>query len=307
MNINEHKGIKMNTKQCNKCNQTKATTAFSKNKTNADGLATDCRECRAAEYAANKGQIAAKKAAYHQDNKLKITRQKRVYRANIKGINLSYSDWFWSVDGICPVSGEDLNLTTDAGVGKGSFGPVMWSTEANNWTQNNTYVLAPKYTKVFGTLSNEELVDFSLWVLNDIRALYQSPRLVEDKKVFRGWFDVAKRRANVKGVPFELDLFSLVVPQLCPVLGIELKRGTDGKPSHTSPSLDRVVPAKGYTKDNTNVISHKANIAKSNLTVDELYQLAHWITNIALAEQTTTRIRSLHDDISNPIPAQSAG
>lgn len=52
------------------------------------------------------------------------------------------------------------------------------------------------------------------------------------------------------------------------MLGIPLFKS--GKTSANSPTLDRKNSALGYTKDNVWVISHRANSAKSNLTIDEL-------------------------------------
>lgn len=81
----------------------------------------------------------------------------------------------------------------------------------------------------------------------------------------------AKKRARIKGVPFDLTVEDLEFPEVCPVLGIPISRSPNGGwhwPS--SPSLDRINPALGYTKDNIRIISFRANTLKNNASVKEL-------------------------------------
>lgn len=68
----------------------------------------------------------------------------------------------------------------------------------------------------------------------------------------------ARKRAMRLGVPFTLKKEDIVIPAQCPVLGIELVQQF-GQASDASPSLDRIVAEKGYTKENTIVISMRAN------------------------------------------------
>jgi len=83
---------------------------------------------------------------------------------------------------------------------------------------------------------------------------------------------LAKLRARRENVPFSLTTEDIVVPDVCPVLGIKIVPYTAGTtPRHNSnPTLDRVVPSRGYTKENTHVISFRANRLKSNATLAEL-------------------------------------
>jgi hypothetical protein len=87
-----------------------------------------------------------------------------------------------------------------------------------------------------------------------------------------------KQRAKKKGLPFNLDLEDVIIPEKCPVLGIKMahNRGRSG-PSWSSPTVDRIVPEKGYTKGNVKVISNRANFVKSNATADELMAIAKYM------------------------------
>jgi hypothetical protein len=80
---------------------------------------------------------------------------------------------------------------------------------------------------------------------------------------------MAKHRAKRKGLPFDLAIEDIAIPERCPMLGILLVRGTD-KLHDASPTLDRIRAAKGYVKENIRVISYKANRAKNNLTLEEM-------------------------------------
>lgn len=87
----------------------------------------------------------------------------------------------------------------------------------------------------------------------------------------------AKQRAEQKQIPFDLDLRGIHIPQVCPVLGIPLSVNVGGKTGAPgSPSLDRYDPHKGYIVGNTVVISHRANLLKSDATLSEWRALVSW-------------------------------
>lgn len=89
----------------------------------------------------------------------------------------------------------------------------------------------------------------------------------------------AKKRAKAKDLPFDLDIDYLlsIYPKdnLCPVFGFELSFGyKDGV--FNSPSLDRIIPALGYTKGNVIFVSHKANCIKSNASPEEIIRVGEF-------------------------------
>lgn len=87
----------------------------------------------------------------------------------------------------------------------------------------------------------------------------------------------AKRRAAAKKLPFTIKLKDIVVPDLCPILKVPFVVGTKGDYELT-PSIDRVDNSKGYTKDNVQIITKKANSMKNSATPQELLLLADWIS-----------------------------
>lgn len=84
-----------------------------------------------------------------------------------------------------------------------------------------------------------------------------------------------RARAKKLGREFNLTLADLVIPDLCPVLGIPLYPSVTGRRDRThSPSIDRIDSSRGYTRDNIVIVSYRANVIKNNATPDELDRVA---------------------------------
>ncbi len=85
----------------------------------------------------------------------------------------------------------------------------------------------------------------------------------------------AKTRSSNLNLPFDIERSDIVIPDKCPVLGIDLfiTKKTLGD---NSPTIDRFDPAKGYVKGNITVISAKANRIKNNATLEELEKVYNW-------------------------------
>jgi hypothetical protein len=80
-----------------------------------------------------------------------------------------------------------------------------------------------------------------------------------------------KTKAARLGVPFDLDEQWFVdnLSPVCPILGILLDQGD----RDSTMSVDRMIPEKGYTKENCSIISLKANRLKNNATIEELEKI----------------------------------
>ena len=102
----------------------------------------------------------------------------------------------------------------------------------------------------------------------------------------RRMWSVAKQRAKQRGIEFTITQDDIVIPKVCPVLGINLVLGVGVSKrqggNKNSPSLDRIDPSKGYIPGNVRVISHMANSMKGAASKDELIRFAKWV----LSEQT---------------------
>ena len=85
-----------------------------------------------------------------------------------------------------------------------------------------------------------------------------------------------KFRAKKLGLPFDLTVDDIIIPEFCPVLGLKLERNI-GIPNHNSPSVDRFDNDKGYTKDNIRIISSRANTLKNDSTIAELEAILNYM------------------------------
>lgn len=88
----------------------------------------------------------------------------------------------------------------------------------------------------------------------------------------------AKSRAKKRGWDFDLEESDLIIPEVCPVLGIPITLRYGGD-KDSSPSLDRIDSNKGYVKGNVQVISWRANNLKSNGTLEEFIKLVEFLKN----------------------------
>lgn len=131
---------------------------------------------------------------------------------------------------------------------------------------------------------------FQGWCKQCARDNTQSKPVAERREGYREWDFLhpisgrletrilwdARGRARRKGLLCDIEVQDVVIPPLCPVLGIPLIfKG--GKQSDNSPSLDRIVPSLGYVKGNVRVISWRANDVKGNATADELEAVARYV------------------------------
>lgn len=92
-------------------------------------------------------------------------------------------------------------------------------------------------------------------------------------------YNGAKRRALRDGKEFNItiDYLYRILPDRCPIFDTKfIYKKEDNKINPCSPSLDRIDSSKGYTKDNVQIISFRANRLKQNISFDEIKRLYDW-------------------------------
>ncbi len=96
-------------------------------------------------------------------------------------------------------------------------------------------------------------------------------------------FSTAKRRAKAKNREFLLQSYEDLIaklPEKCPVFGIDFNfLGTYG--DDTVPAVDRIDSSKGYTIDNIQIISMKANSIKSRYQYEDIQKVADWLRQLS--------------------------
>ncbi len=106
---------------------------------------------------------------------------------------------------------------------------------------------------------------------DDVRA-YQKAWVAKDRVLQRAKYlhRACRLRAEARGLEFSIEVGHIVIPTLCPVLGIPIVIEACRPPAPGAPSVDRIDNAKGYTPGNVRVISFRANALKSNGTLEEM-------------------------------------
>ena len=91
----------------------------------------------------------------------------------------------------------------------------------------------------------------------------------------------AKKRAKDRDLPFSIteEYLESIWTGVCPVFQVRLNLRSYGgnAQSPAKPSLDRLVPAKGYVPGNVIWISLRANQMKNDGTSEELFRVAEWL------------------------------
>jgi len=86
----------------------------------------------------------------------------------------------------------------------------------------------------------------------------------------------AKYRARKRDIEFSVSVSDLKVPDICPIMGIPIIQ-SEGRRTDNSSSVDRVDNNKGYTPDNTRIISWLANGRKGDLTIEQIDRLHDYV------------------------------
>lgn len=93
----------------------------------------------------------------------------------------------------------------------------------------------------------------------------------------------SRRSAASRDIEHSLTEEDIIVPELCPVLGVPMLYKTP----YTA-TIDRIDSTKGYVKGNIQLMSWKANTMKSNATEEELQLFAAWVEDTYGKHQSNT-------------------
>ena len=95
-------------------------------------------------------------------------------------------------------------------------------------------------------------------------------------------YQTAKRKAMEQGLNFDItpEYLESLYPKdnKCPVFGFNLTISKRGESRDQSPSLDKIIPSKGYVEGNVTIVSLKANRMKNNGSLDDLQKVIDYYT-----------------------------
>ena len=111
-----------------------------------------------------------------------------------------------------------------------------------------------------------------------------------DKNPISTYFVAKKSWCKQRGIEFSLtqEYLEGIWTGVCPVFGIKIILGAQGKGSHISAHLDRRDPSKGYVVGNVNWISGRANRIKYDASLEELKQIVAWVEGVTTISKEST-------------------
>jgi hypothetical protein len=228
-------------------------------------------------------------------------------RATKKGLEFNITVDDIIIPKRCPV----LGITLKGGVGGGTVSVAKLESSptldrvdnSKGYTPDNICVISLRANnlKRDATLYELECLAYHMAHPSDVLAKDASPRMNEavvDNITGKSYgqnraryfnqdhrermIGAARRRGRRYGFDKSLTFEDVIIPEFCPVLGIKL-RPSVGLGNKTldnfyySPSIDRIDSARGYTKENIQVISFRANCLKRDACLWELRALASYM------------------------------
>jgi len=112
------------------------------------------------------------------------------------------------------------------------------------------------------------------------RARNKSDTLSRERRI-KLFIQRARARAKENDLEFTITSDNIVFPEVCPVLGIPLTFSNGKYRDDNSPSLDRLDFTKGYTPENTIVVSMRANRIRNNGTIEEHVKIVNFYSALS--------------------------
>lgn len=148
------------------------------------------------------------------------------------------------------------------------------SREVKNETNRRYYQRNKERILAKAKLSSKDFYDS-----NRVEILSRAKKSRE-KHYEKSLFRQVKSRCERNGIPFNIDLSDIVIPEFCPLLKVKLTRTQGQGRVDSNASVDRINPSLGYTKGNIQILSLKANTMKQNASQEELETFARSILEI---------------------------
>jgi hypothetical protein len=239
------------TKICSKCGKEQIVDNFYTDKHNRDGLKSECKTCFKQELNNRRNSDPIGRLFKSAKNAARI--RQREFTLNKEDIIIPTK---------CPILDIDLYFDNEMGDNSPSIDRIN---SINGYTKNNIIICSWRANHIKGNATIDEMhAIYNNWDSkhnnDDDLLILPNHRHYLERILIR-----CKERCNNKNIIFGLTKDDLKIPRLCPVLGLELKRGTK-KFIDTSPSLDRIDTNYGYTPENSRMISWKANKLKNDAT-----------------------------------------
>jgi hypothetical protein len=250
-------------------------------------------------YKSNKEKISNSNKTYYKNNKNKVSKQR--YKSQKKYINknkekyllnsakrrskdrniefsLELSDITSVICNVCPLLNIEMKINKNI-VKDNSF-TLDRIDPFKGYICGNIIVISNKANK---SKSNATIEEYEK-IVNNLKKIIDGWRpegggYISELYIKYILYNM-KARVIKHNLLFDIDELYLkkIFPKdnKCPLLGVNLENGKE-KIHRFSPSLDRIIPEKGYIKGNVIFVSHRANTIKSNLSLNEMrLLLSNW-------------------------------
>lgn len=176
---------------------------------------------------------------------------------------------------ICPLLGIKLKKNNDY-IKDDSF-TVDRIDSKKLYVQKNILVIS----KRANISKNNSTIDEYKTIVDNLEKIFNKKLIIEGNgpiahNVIKRRISRIKKKCKKDNLPFNLteEYLKKIYPKngKCPLLNIDMF--TNKKyPGPNSPSVDKIIPIRGYVEGNIMWISHKANTIKSNLSIEEMKML----------------------------------
>lgn len=101
----------------------------------------------------------------------------------------------------------------------------------------------------------------------------------------------AEKRAKKLNIKFCIEKSDIFIKD-CQCCGIEIKPNINGNHfNETSPTIDRIIPELGYSKDNIKVVCFKCNMIKGNGSIEDHKRIINYINSPEIYKEQNDSIR----------------
>lgn len=257
--------------QCKGCFKIKNIEEFSKNQER-------CKECNKKSYEKNKKEISKRNKIYRKENIEQTLLNNARNRAKKRGekFNITKKDIINVIpkDNTCPLLNIKMQINTNKSKNNYNSFSLDQINSNENYNPNNIWVISYRAN---ASKSNSTIEEYEKIVKN-------LEKIIKDKKdtilgnsnvdnIINSTFKDIKKRAKKKNIPFRItkEYLKSIYPKngKCLLLDIDMFKNK-GHSEPNSPSIDRIIPIKGYMEGNLIWISHKANTIKNDLSLNEM-------------------------------------
>lgn len=172
---------------------------------------------------------------------------------------------------------NDFHVNKASSDGKGSYCKVCARAKAKQWAKDNPERVIEAQRKRNEKNEVKVKADAKVYRTKNRPYFRDKCRQYYYDKPKKSMLYECRKRAKKFGIPCTITEDDIIIPEFCPILGIELIRGATINNRDNAPSMDRIVPELGYIPGNIAVMSFRANRLKNDGNIEEIRKVLEWL------------------------------